>query len=122
MVVGMMVCAYGAFFVGVKEDFPQPPGAQRYPLNILKQTTVASEWPETSRLITQDVSVYSLREEPQKAADYYREAFIKRRGWKEIPPPGQPQELGPGQLFNMVAFGRGEKPGGNCSWPRQTGL
>ncbi len=108
MVVGMMVCAYAAFFVGVKEDFPQPPGAQRYPLNIIKQTSVANEWSETSRLVSQDVSVYTLRENPQQGADYYREAFIKRRGWKEIPPLGQPRELGPGQEFSIVAFSRGK--------------
>lgn len=105
-VLGLLICAYAAFFLGVKEDLPQPPGAEHYPLNITKQNTVVKEWPETAALQAADASVYTVREDPAKAAAYYRDVFVTRRGWTEITPPGQPKELGPDQQFTMLAFSR----------------
>ncbi len=107
MVLGTLVCAYIGFFVGVKDDFPQPPGAERYPLSTIKQATVVKAWPEAADFKAPDVSVYTLREPPSKAVQYYRDAFITRRGWTEIAPPGQPSGLGPDQQFTMLAFRRG---------------
>ncbi len=107
MVFGTLICAYLAFFVGIKDDLPQPSGAERYPLSISKQITVANQWPETLELKERDASVFTLRENPQKAADFYREAFVTKRGWKEITAPGQPKEHGPDQQFIMLGFSRG---------------
>lgn len=106
MVLGTLTCAYIGFFVGIKEDLPQPSGAERFPLSISKQTTVAGQWPETAALATADVSVYTIRENPTNAAAFYRDAFVKRRGWAEITPPGQPKDRGPDQEFTMLAFSR----------------
>jgi len=107
LVFGTLACAYISFFVGIKDDFPQPAGSERYPLSTSKQATALNAWPETASLKTPDASIYTLREEPTKAAAFYRDAFVTKRGWKEITPPGQPKDIASGQEFVMLAFSRG---------------
>jgi hypothetical protein len=106
MVLGALVCAYAAFFVGVREDLPQPSGAERFPLSVSKQNLIAGEWPEMGNLATLDAAIYTLRENPTQAATYYRQAFVEKRGWTEITPPGQPKDRGPDQQFTMLAFSK----------------
>ena len=106
MVLGTLFCGYTALFIGIKEDLPAPAAAARYPLSIVNQNLVKEQFPEDTRNYkTTDIAVYVLRDTPEEAAAYWRNAFVAKRGWKELPAPGQPLERGQVD-FTMLGFNR----------------
>jgi hypothetical protein len=106
MVLGVFFCGYAALFVGVKEDLPAPPNAARFPLSITNQNIVRDQFAgETQNLKTLDISVFVLRDTPQAAADYWREAFVAKRNWQELDAP-QPPKDGGAVNFTLLAFNR----------------
>ncbi len=107
MVLGTFFCGYAALFVGVKEDLPAPQTSVRYPLTISGQNVFRDQLPEdTKNFKTLDVAVYVLRDTPAQAADYWRNAFVTKRNWKELDPPAQPKDHGAVE-FSMLGFNRG---------------
>ncbi|HEX2909251.1 MAG TPA: hypothetical protein VH186_00490 [Chloroflexia bacterium] len=106
LVVGTLYCGIAALFVGVKEDLPAPPNAARYPLSLSGQNAMLAQFPgDTQNFKSPDVAVYVLRDTPEEAANYWRDAFVSRRNWKEISPPAQPKDHADIQ-FNMLGFNR----------------
>ena len=106
LVLGTFFCGYAAFFVGVKEDLPAPTGAVRYPLSIVNQNFVRAEFgSDTARYKTTDIAVYVLRDTPDQAVAYWRNAFVVKRNWQELAPPAQPTDRA-GVDFTMLGFNR----------------
>ncbi|NWJ44950.1 MAG: hypothetical protein HXX08_03640 [Chloroflexi bacterium] len=109
MLLGMLFCAYAAFFVGVKEDLPFPPSSTRIPLSVIQQLTLAQQWNESASWRNPTAEVYILGDSFEKTADFYRNAFVNRRAWKELPSPAQPKEVAPGQTFQTLSFAKDNK-------------
>ncbi len=104
MVLGTFFCGYVALFVGVKEDLPAPAAAARYPLSLVNQNLVKDQFAaDTQTYKTADIAVYVVRDNPQEAAEYWRNAFVTKRGWKELPAPAQPRDRGQVD-FTMLSF------------------
>ena len=96
-VLGTFFCAYAAFFVGVKEELPTPPGSFRNALGAAEQGIIATQWPESQKWRSAMVESYILTYKLDESVAYFREAYITRRAWKEVmPPPGQPKDKAPG--------------------------
>jgi hypothetical protein len=102
-VLGFLVCAYAAFFVGIKEDFPVPPGAEQRLLSGSQQKTILDEWNNLPNWQATTVNVYTVREKPGAAATFYTRTF-HNLGWTDAPNPGQPKDFGTGQAFTVLNF------------------
>jgi hypothetical protein len=108
MVLGLLICAYGAFFLGVKEDLPVPPGSIRVPLSPTAQTTVAEQWTQSVNWRNPTADVYILSETSEKAVESFRNSYLSKRGWLEVTPsPGQPKDKAAGQVdMTVLSFSR----------------
>lgn len=94
LVAGTFLCGYAALFVGVKEDLPAPTTAARYPLSIANQNIIKNYWAENTKdYRTLDISVYIMRDTPEQAIQFWKTAFVDRRGWRAIETPAQPTSL-----------------------------
>ncbi len=110
MVLGTFLCGYTALFVGVKEDLPAPAAAARYPLSLVNQNLVKDQFPvDTQNYKIPDIAVYVLRDTPEEAAAYWRNAFVAKRGWKELPAPAQPRDRGPVDFTTLGFLRAGSK-------------
>ena len=107
-VVGFLICVYAAFFLGIRQDFPMPSGAEQRPVSVNQQKTIVAEWPQTNSWQTVGANVYSVRENPQAAAAYYSKAF-HNFGWTDAPAPGQPSDLAANQTFVTLAFAKNKQ-------------
>lgn len=106
LVLGTLFCGYAALFFGVKEDLPAPPNATRFPLSISNTAIVKDQFPEdTKNYRSADIAVYVLRDSPQDAATYWRNAFVTKRNWQELAPPSKPKDAG-NVNFTMLGFNR----------------
>lgn len=108
MVLGFLFCAYAAFFVGVRQDFPMPSGAEQKPLGISQQSAIIAQWPQTQNWQTATANLYVVREKPGAASTFYTKAF-HNLGWTDAANPGQPKDANPGQPFTNLSFVRNKQ-------------
>jgi hypothetical protein len=106
LVLGTLFCAFAAFTIGVKEELPQPQGAVKTPLSTAQQVTVFEQWKETGSIKIGTAELFTLRQTPTEAANFYRQTYVERRGWKEINPPAQPRDRATNQQFTLLSFAK----------------
>ena len=106
-VVGFLGCVYAAFFLGVKQDFPVPPGAEQRPVTVSQQNALIAGWPQVQSWQTAGVNLYQVREQPSAAASFYTKAF-HNQGWQDAPDPGQPKDAG-SQNYVTLAFSKNKQ-------------
>ncbi len=106
-VLGLFICAYAAFFVGVKEELPTPPGSFRNALGATEQGIIATQWPVSQKWRSATVESYILTYKLDESVAYFREAYLTRRLWKEVvPTPGQPKDKAPGPDMTILSFAK----------------
>jgi hypothetical protein len=106
-VLGTLICAYAAFFVGVKDELPSPPGSFRLILTAVQQKTIVTQWPETIVWRSATVDAFILPGTFDAGISYYRDAYLNKRGWKEISQPvGQPTDVSPAHPMTVLSFAR----------------
>lgn len=104
MILGSLACAYTAFFIGVKEELPQPTGAIRHALPVNQQITVLEQWSQSTGVKVATAELFALRDDINKSADFYRQAYVEKRGWRELAAPDQPRDKASNQQFIMLYF------------------
>jgi hypothetical protein len=106
LILGSLLCAFIAFTAGVRDELPQPQGAVKTLLATNQQVTVFEQWKETANIKIGTAELFTIRQTITEAANFYRQAYVERRGWKENPPPDPPRDKAANQQFTLLAFSK----------------